>query len=100
MRRGTTPTHTIEVDIDTKLIKEVKITYSQCDKVILEKKKADCTIENGVIITKLSQEETFLFDDKKSVSIQLRVLTNGDDAISSDIIIKSIYECLDDEVLK
>lgn len=99
MFRGTTPTHTFEVDTDTSLIKEVKIIYSQKDKEILVKRTEDCTIEDGVISTKLSQEDTFLFEGNTIVTIQVRVLTMGGDALTSDLIMTGVGKCLDDEVL-
>lgn len=99
MYRGGTPTHTFNVSIDTSLIKDVKITYSQDYKVILSKRTSDCQIKDGKIVTTLSQEDTFLFDGSKFVSIQLRVVTLGGDVIPSNIIVKSVGDCLDDEVL-
>lgn len=99
MYRGTTPTHIFNVDIDTSLVKEVKITYSQRDKEILVKRTADCTIEEGKIITKLSQEDTFLFEYNTIVTIQVRVLTLGGEVLSSELIMASVGKCLDDEVL-
>ena len=100
MYRGTTPTHIFNVPIDTSEIKEVKINYSQNDELVLSKRLADCKIEDGKIIVKLTQEDTFLFKCSSSVSIQLRVLTKGDDALISAPMKKSLGECLaDDEVL-
>ena len=100
MFKGTTPTHTFEVeDIDTSSIKEVKIIYSQKDREILEKKTKECTIQDGKISTKLSQEDTFKFESNTLVSIQIRVLTKGGDALISDLIMTGVGKCLDDEVL-
>lgn len=99
MVRGTTPTHTFNVSIDTSKIKEVKIIYSQGDAVVLCKRTKDCTLSDGKIETKLSQEETFMFDCTKNVYIQVRVLTTGGDAINSQLIMTSVAKCLDDEVL-
>lgn len=100
MNRGSTPTHYFDVAIDTSNIKEVKITYSQSDKIILEKYKKDCTIEEGRITTTLTQEETFLFKHDKLVLIQIRVLTSDGKCIPSNIMVKDVGECLDTEVLK
>ena len=99
MFRGTTPTHIFNVDIDTSLIKEVKIIYSQKEKEILTKRTEDCTIEEGKIVTRLTQEDTFLFEASTLVSIQLRVLTKGGEAIISDLMMDGVGKCLDDEVL-
>ena len=99
MFRGTTPIHTFYVEIDTSIIKEVKITYSQKDEEVLVKRTEDCTIEDGQISTKLSQEDTFRFEPNTVVFIQLRVLTTGDDVLISELIKASVGKCLDDEVL-
>ena len=99
MFKGTTPTHTFKVTIDTSLIKEVKITYSQRDKEILVKRTPDCTIVEDAISTKLSQEDTFLFESNTLVSIQLRVLTKGGDALITEPMLIGVGKCLDDEVL-
>ena len=99
MYKGGTPTHTFNVSIDTSLIKEVKITYSQDGKALLSKRTGDCQIEAGKILTRLSQEDTFLFDGSKFVNIQIRVLTHEGDVLPSKVITVSVAECLDDEVL-
>ncbi len=97
MYRGTTPRHIINVPVDTDEIKSARIIYKQNDKVVLKKNLTDCSIEPGRIVTKLTQEETLLFDCTEPVSIQLRVLTKADDALITRPIKKSIGECLDDE---
>jgi hypothetical protein len=99
MFKGTTPTHTFNVPIDTSLIKEVKITYSQMDKEKLVKRTEECTIGEGVITTRLSQEDTFKFEGNMIVTIQLRVLTLGGDALIAEPIMMAVGKCLDDEVL-
>ena len=99
MFNGTTPTHIFEVPIDTSLIKEIKIIYSQKDREVLVKRTGDCTIEVGKITTRLSQEDTFLFECNTLVTIQLRVLTTGGDALISDLMMTSVGKCLDNEVL-
>ena len=99
MFKGTTPTHTFDVSIDTSLIKEVKITYSQNDKEVLTKRTDDCIIGEGMISTSLTQEETFLFESCKFVSIQVRILTLAGDALITEPMMMSVAKCLDDEVL-
>lgn len=99
MIRGTTPTHTFEVDFDTSLIKEVKITYSQFEKVLVEKYTQDCVITEGKIETKLTQEETFLFDSTRYVYAQIRILTNDGECHSTNLIKIEVEKCFDDEVL-
>jgi hypothetical protein len=99
MFRGTTPTHTFEVDMITDLIKTIKITYYQNDKEILVKRTEDCSIQDGIIQTKLSQEDTFLFNGNMPVMIYIRVLTIYGDAMITEPVIMAVRQCLDDEVL-
>ena len=99
MVRGTTPTHCFEVDIDTSRIKSLKITYAQKDEEIITKRTEDCEVDGNTISTKLTQEETFLFDSNERVGIQIRVLTHDGDVVNSDIMVASVGKCLDEEVL-
>ena len=99
MIRGTTPTHSFKLPFDTSLIKRVKILYAQCDKLLFHKEAEDCTLSGDTIKTTLSQEETFLFNCKNMVQIQLRVLTHAGDVITSDEMAVPVSKCLDDEVL-
>ena len=96
---GTTPIHTFVLPFDDSFISKVRVIYKQLDKVILKKETEDCTIEGNVVTVKLTQEETFRFDYNYFVHIQIRVLTSGNESLKSDIIMKGLTECLDDEVL-
>lgn len=100
MRIGTTPTHIFEVDLDTTLIKQVKITYTQDDEIILEKRTDDCEITQDKLKIKLTQEETFEFDSTKFVCIQIRILTTNNECFSTDLIRVPVHKCLDREVLE
>lgn len=100
MYRGTTPTHVFQLSIDTNELKEVKINYSQNGKLVLCKRLCDCEISDGKLTVKLTQEDTFLFECTTAVTIQLRVLTRGGDALISLPMKRTLGECLaDDEVL-
>jgi hypothetical protein len=102
MIRGTTPTHTFTVDIDPDAIKikEVKVLYAQADELILCKRTEDCLINGNAIQTTLTQEDTFKFDCKKTVQIQIRALTTDGQLLSTDIMTTTVSKCLDNEVLK
>ena len=100
MIRGTTPTHTFKkIPVMASDIKAIKITYKQGEEVVLTKRKADCTIEDGIISTKLTQEDTFLFKDGELVEIQLRILDKTENVTGTFVKRVSVEECLDDEVL-
>lgn len=99
MIKGTTPTHIYTLPFDTSLVKSVRITYAQSGKVILTKETDKCTLEGNKVVITLTQEETLKFSTE-IVQIQVRVLTLGNEALSSHVYRKGIYECLDGEVLK
>lgn len=99
MIRGTTPTHTFNIPFDTSLVDEVKILYAQDDVVVIEKTTADCTLDYKKISVTLTQEDTFAFDCKKAVEIQLRVLTTAGEALATVPEKVGVTKCLDNEVL-
>ena len=100
MIRGTTPTHVFKVPFDASVMSEVQITYAQNDRVLFKKKTSDCTIVDGSVTTRLTQEETLLFDHRKNVEIQIRILTPTGDALATKIFTERVDKCLDDEVLE
>jgi hypothetical protein len=60
----------------------------------------DCELSDNEIIVRLSQEDTFAFDDRLRVKIQVRILTNNGESYASKPIYVDVSECLDNEVLK
>lgn len=100
MRLGTTPTHTFTFPFDTSLIDELKITYAQNKKTVLEKYLADCEVGETSVSVFLTQKETFLFAEGVNVEVQARVLTTEGDALASDIRVVTAERCLDREVLE
>lgn len=99
MTRGTTPTHIFYLPFDINIIEKIKIIYAQEDEIILIKEKENCSFEDNSIIVKLTQEETYLFDDKLIVQIQLHILTTTNESLVSDIERVNVEKCLDTEVL-
>lgn len=100
MLRGTTPTHVFTLPFDTETVKDVQIIYVQGGKEKLTKSKDDCTLDGNEIAVKLTQEETFSFDDGKCVKVQVRVLTQSDDVLISPVMLVECEECLFCEVLQ
>lgn len=99
MYQGTTPTHVFTLPFDVSKIKELKITYEQDGKEVLSKKKADCTLDGTTVKVRLTQAETFLFEEYGAVNIQVRILTLNNEALTSEIITVQVSKALDDEVL-
>ena len=98
MIKGTTPTHTFNIPFDTSLIDEVRVVYSQNDTPLLTKTTEDCIMVEQTISVTLTQEDTFLFDNKP-VDIQLRVLTKAGEALASVPERVGIVRCLEDGVV-
>lgn len=99
MRIGTTPTHTFTLPADlASMAKKVRVVYSQLGTVALTKDVTELT-DNSVVLT-LTQEDTLKFHNKKPICIQLRVLTDGGDAMTSDIMTIDPYACLERCVFK
>ena len=97
---GTTPTHTYTLPFNVDVIKSLKITYSQGGNVVLTKKLEDCETDGQTVSVRLTQEDTFLFGHTSDIEIQVRVLTDTGDALTSRVIKLTTSKCLDDEVLE
>lgn len=93
MRIGTTPTHTFTLPYTVaNTAKKVRVIYKQADEVVITK---DITLLTGEdVIVKLTQEETLQFHHRKPIEIQLQVLTDDGNALTSDIITRMPYEFL------
>ena len=99
MRRGTTPTHTFVLPFDVSTISKLHVLYAQDEQVKIRKTETDVTLDGNKVVLTLTQEDTLLLECKKTVEIQIRVLTAGGDALNSDIIRVPVERCLEDEVL-
>lgn len=100
MRRATTPTHKYILPFETSEIKTLRVTYAQDCRIIVEKKESDATyIDEKTIQVTLSQSETVKFDAEKPIKIQVRILTNDDKALASQIYTRPCEDVLNSEVL-
>ena len=98
MQKGTTPIHTFTLDIDTGTLKKARVIYAQSGKRVLVKE--DGVLSGNTITVKLTQNDTFLFDHKKKVEIQVRALMHNGDTYNSDIYEETVERCLDTEVIR
>lgn len=96
---GTTPTHTFTLPFGKEMLSEVRITYIQNKKKIITKEIDDLEIDGNDISLTLTQEETFLFEEGRNVSIQLKIKTTDELVFNSDIIEMRINKSLDNEVI-
>ena len=97
MWRGTTPTHTFTLpeNIRVQDFTVIYITYSQNGSPVLEKEKADMTLEGNVIRLNFSQADSLLFG-AGPVKIQLRAKTADGKAVASEIVTTTAKEVLKD----
>ena len=99
MKIGATPRHTFTVPFSTGLIKELKITYAQDNKTVLEKYLADCEVEENSVSYSLTQEETLKLADCCEIEMQIRLRTTNGEALASQIIKAFVEEILKDGVI-
>lgn len=99
MIQGTTPTHIFNLPFDSDQVSSARVIYKQREQEILRKETEDFKMDGSAISVALTQEETFLFDCKYSVKLQLRVATKSGKVLSTKPIIIRVEECIDSEVL-
>ncbi len=100
MIRGTTPTHWFTAPCDPATIAKVNVLYAQDDVLILKKVTADCKIDGDQISTKLTREESLLFNHKKPAQVQAVIETTGGDVIESVAKNFGVDKLLDDGVIE
>ena len=86
MRRGTTPTHTFDTDVDLTDAVVLYLTYKQNGRIKVEKSLSDVTIEPYKVKVTLTQKETLSFDDEGDVRIQIRAKFADGNAVASNVI--------------
>lgn len=99
MMRLTTPEHSFMFPESPSVFKEILVTYSQGDAIILEKHKQDMQFDGNRGYYKLSQDETALFSPNGKIRMQVRALTNAGEALASTIVTMNVTDVLNDEVL-
>ena len=97
--RGTTPVQIFTLPFEKEVIADLRITYKQSKQKIIVKVLGDVEIEGNDISFMLTQEETFKFKEKETVSVQLKIKTVDGRVFNSDIIYVRIDPALDDEVI-
>ena len=99
MIRGTTPIHIFEIPFEVSLLEKIEITYSQKNKIVLQKHKEDVGLSGTEITLKLTQEETLKFNTTDNVLIQIRVKTTSGEVLANEIILASVSQVLSEEIL-
>lgn len=91
---GTTPTYKITINsIDMSTVRNIYITFAQGEGVEITKTGDEITIEQNVVSTKLSQEETLRFHEG-IVLVQVRGTTKSGDAFASPLYSEKVQPIL------
>lgn len=103
MYRGTTPTINLITtsieDLNYIDISDLYVTFMQNEVLIIEKTLSDVTLNLNTISMTLTQEETLLFDFKKTVNIQVRIKCGDNCAICSNIVNTTFDKILKEGVI-
>ena len=100
MIRTTTPTHTFTLPFDPAECDELRITYEQNGRIIIEKGLQDATIDSvkKTVSIILAQEETAAFAVGLPVHLQLKCMV-GTTVMASSIYTLSVSNVLSDELM-
>ena len=99
MRRGTTPTHTFNVDVDLTGAEAVFVTYKQGSYTVLDKSIDQVDITEDKIEFTLTQLETLRFKVPLPVEIQIRARFPDGSAIASNIMETTAEKILKEGVI-
>lgn len=100
MTRGTTPTHTFTLPVDTDRVKSIRALYAQEKNIVLRLNTERFNLNGRTAKVKLTQEETLKFDETKLAEVQIRILTLDGDSLASNVKWVSVGRLLEDEVLE
>ena len=99
MIQGTTPTHIFRLPIVTRDINQLRITYAQYGKTVLEVTEADVTMDVQDVKYRLSQEDSLQFKPQSKVEVQIKVLTADGNVMASPVMSLTVEKILNTEVL-
>lgn len=98
MKRATTPTHTFTLPDNASTYQDIHITYAQRGEKVLEKNKANLTIDGKVVSFTMTQAEANLFAPREA-EVQVRVRLTDGNVFASQIIPFNVNAVLCDEIL-
>lgn len=99
MRRGTTPTFNIECDVDLTGY-TIFVTLEQGNRELTLTPECETTEDGCVLSVTLTQEQTLVFDDRGTASMQVRAIDQAGLAIASNIMTVDIGKILLDGVIE
>lgn len=101
MYRGTTPTIQFKLPFAASVCDEIWITISQFGNEVINKTKADCSIDGNEVSVTLTQDETLKLkaSNNGQTLVQMRVRTNNKKALASKAFAVSTEDILKDVVI-
>lgn len=94
VKRGTTPTHIFEVDLDLRDAVNLMIIYKQYGRVILEKTLEHCKVGEDKVSVELTQSETLSFKPDAQTSVEIIARFSDGTVARSDIMTACIKQTL------
>ena len=88
MIRGTTPTHSFGIPISEKDVRNIKVTYKQDGRIVVEKGLNDVVITGSTVKVTLSQQETLRFMPGIKAKVDIGVLSANGKRLGNE---RSIY---------
>lgn len=85
MRRGSTPTFTISLPLDSSRFKDITVSMVQNGKNILSLPFSRITKDANKISFKLTEDETLLFEEGSNAELQLRAVETLGNVLISDV---------------
>lgn len=99
MIKGTTPTYTYTLPFTVGTLANYQMLFGQNGVSVVEKSKEQCTVTETDISGTLTQEDTYLFNEKYPLEVQLRVKTIDGDVLATELHKEPVDICLSDEVM-
>lgn len=99
MIRGTTPTFTFTLPASVGNYKRIEIYVSQFGNLKITKTEKDCTLEGNTVKCVLTQDETLKLIGNEYADVQIRVLTNANEALASIVYRVKVNKLLTEGVI-
>ncbi len=85
MRRGSTPTFTVNMPAHSSCFSRVTVVFVQNGKVVLTIENEDLIFNDYNLTFTLSEDQSFMFEAGHIAELQLRAVTNLGQIVVSDI---------------
>ena len=99
MIRSSTPTHEFAIPLPADMIADIWVTYTQFEKIVLVKRKADMKNDGGIWSVRLRQEETNLFEGDALAFLEVKALTTDGEVMVGEKVLLTVEDVQNDEVM-